>query len=143
MRAATQIYGLEEFVPGQRMELRVSTEGGVLLLALEGRLTGASDASRLVETVERQVSHEQNTVVIDLEHISWVDSTGVGALVSSFETIRRLGGTVRFCGLNDRLLRIMEITKLDQVLEITATRADAMEAIGADLSEEDDADDGE
>jgi anti-anti-sigma factor len=117
-------------VPGQRMEMRASSQGEVLILELQGRLTGASDAGRLVESTERHAAQGHKLFLFDLEGISWVDSTGIGALVSAFESVRRVGGTARFAGLNDRLQRIMEITKLDRVLEISTTRAEALESFG-------------
>lgn len=112
------------------MELRLSTEADVVVVALEGRLTGAADAARLVEAIERLVVQGRQAFLFDLEQVGWVDSTGIGALVSIFETVRRQGGTTRFAGLNDRLLRIMEITKLDRVLDIHSTRSEALEAFG-------------
>ncbi len=116
------------------MDMRLTAEADVIVVALEGRLTGAADAARLVEAIERLLVQGKKSFLFDLSEISWVDSTGVGALVSIFETVRRQGGATRFAGLNDRLLRIMDVTKLDRVLEIYPTRSEALEAFrGAGL----------
>jgi anti-sigma B factor antagonist len=106
--------------------MRTSIEGDAVVLVLEGRLTGSSDASRFVQVVEHHLAEGFRAFVVDLTGVSWVDSTGVGSLVSGFETVRRNGGALRFAGLNDRLRRIMEITKLDRVLDCCATREEAL-----------------
>jgi anti-sigma B factor antagonist len=112
------------------MELRLTSEANVVVVAPAGRLTGAADAARLFEAIERLLGQGRKSYLFDLQEVSWVDSTGIGALVSIFEMVRRHGGATRFAGLNDRLARIMEITKLDRVLEIYPTRNEALEAFG-------------
>jgi anti-sigma B factor antagonist len=105
--------------------MRTTVENEVVILELDGRLTGSSDAARFVQTVEHHLGEGCRAFVVDLTGVSWVDSTGVGSLVSGFEIVRRNGGAMRFAGLNDRLRRIMEITKLDRVLDCYPTREDA------------------
>lgn len=109
-----------------RLAMRTNIEDDAVVLELEGRLTGASDAARLVQTVEHHLVGGCRAFVVDLAGVSWVDSTGIGALVSGFEIARRNGGAMRFAGLNDRLRRIMEITKLDRVLDCYPTRDEAL-----------------
>jgi|SRR5690606_5182678 len=116
------------------MDLRLTTEANVAVVMPVGRLTGAADAARLVESIERLLAQGRKSYLIDLQEVSWVDSTGVGALVSVFEMVRRHGGATRFSGLNDRLTRIMEVTKLDRVLEIYPTRSEALQAFGPEDS---------
>lgn len=116
------------------MDLRLTTEANVVVVAPAGRLTGAADAARLLEAIERLLGQGRKFFLFDLQEVGWVDSTGIGALVSIFEMVRRQGGATRFAGLNDRLARIMEITKLDRVLEIYPTRSEALEAFGPEDS---------
>jgi anti-sigma B factor antagonist len=65
-------------------------------------------------------------VVLNLEHISFIDSTGLGALVIGFTTIRKAGGQLKLVNLNRRNVELLVLTKLTAVFEIFTDEQDAV-----------------
>lgn len=68
------------------------------------------------------------TVVVDFADASYIDSSGLGALVSLSRRLRDAGGDLRLVGLSDELRTLFELTRLDALFPLFATRADAMAA---------------
>ncbi len=68
------------------------------------------------------------TVVVDFTDASYIDSSGLGALVSLSRRLRDAGGDLRLVGLSDELRTLFELTRLDALFPLFATRADAVAA---------------
>ena len=67
-------------------------------------------------------------VIVDFTDASYIDSSGLGALVSLSRRLRDAGGDLRLVGLSDELRTLFELTRLDALFPLFATRADAMAA---------------
>ncbi len=67
-------------------------------------------------------------LVVDFESVSYLDSSGIGTLVEVFRRVNGYGGKLILCGLNDRLLSMFEITKLDKLFTICPSEAEALSA---------------
>ncbi|WP_322742422.1 STAS domain-containing protein [Gloeocapsopsis crepidinum] len=61
-------------------------------------------------------------VLIDLQNVSFIDSSGLGALVSAMKTVRSAGGKLFICSVNDQVKMLFELTKMDRVFEIFANQ---------------------
>ncbi|MFC5947793.1 STAS domain-containing protein [Pseudonocardia lutea] len=86
----------------------------------EGRLTMTSTAALrnlVTETVESGRTH----VVVDLEATEFIDSSGLGALVSGLKTCRQAGGDLRIARPGEQVRTVLELTNLDRVLRPAAT----------------------
>lgn len=57
-------------------------------------------------------------VLIDLQDVSFIDSSGLGGLVSAYKTVRTSGGKLFLCSLNDQVQMLFELTKMQRVFEI-------------------------
>lgn len=97
---------------------------GVVVLALEGRLNMVSTGS-LREAVHEVVDGGSPRVAIDLTRVEFVDSSGLGALVSGLKTARQAGGDLRIAGANDQVRLVLGLTNLERVLTPFATVEDA------------------
>ncbi len=65
-------------------------------------------------------------LVINLEHVSYMDSSGLGTLVVVLRRVHGYGGRVALCGLSERVRSLFEITKLDKLFSIHPTEAEAL-----------------
>jgi anti-sigma B factor antagonist len=65
-------------------------------------------------------------VLVDFANAGYIDSSGLGALVSLSRRLREVGGDLRLIGLNDDLRALFELTRLDALFPLYATRADAL-----------------
>ena len=67
-------------------------------------------------------------LVINLEAVAYVDSSGIGALVEVLRAVKKYDGRLHLCGMNDRVHSVFEITKLDNFFQIHDTEAEALTA---------------
>ena len=100
------------------MDIAVQRIGGpVVVVRPRGRLT-AADAPELKSVLADLVAAGRTKVVVDLEETTFLDSSGLGALVTIAKRVREAGGQIRLAGLNDDLRSLFELTKLDTLFAI-------------------------
>jgi anti-sigma B factor antagonist len=97
-----------------QIDKRVADEK-VGVLALEGRLNLVS-APSLRTAVEETVA-ETPHVVVDLSAVTFMDSSGLGALIAGLKRARQAQGDLRIAGANEQVLTVLRLTNLDKVLK--------------------------
>jgi anti-sigma B factor antagonist len=110
------------------MELGISTDqdGGVCTVTLEGEVD-VYTAPRLKERLVELLDGGCTSVIVDLEKVSFIDSSGLGVLVSALRRAREKGGAVRIVCTRDSVLKIFRITGLDKVFPIFSDVSEARE----------------
>ena len=108
------------------MESLDSGVGDVTVLALKGRLVLEELDGSLRGTIDGLIQRGRVKIVLDLADVTYVDSAGVGFLVSKFVTARRLGGDIKLASVPARVAHVLAITRLDRVFETFASGADAV-----------------
>lgn len=98
------------------LKLSSRTVEGVKVIDCVGRIVFGDEASQLRETVKRELS-ENNRVVLNLGEVSYIDSGGIGTMVSLFTTARNAGGDIKLANLTKRVGDLLQITKLITVFE--------------------------
>jgi anti-sigma B factor antagonist len=68
----------------------------------------------------------QSRLLVDLDDVGYIDSSGIGALIGAMKQARAAGGDVRLCALQDDVRAIFEITRLAQAMSIHPTRQEAL-----------------
>ncbi|HLK48392.1 MAG TPA: STAS domain-containing protein [Bryobacteraceae bacterium] len=99
---------------------------GVTILDLKGRLTVGHEATAFRERISALNQANVSNVVINLEAVDYIDSTGLGALVMSATTLRKNGGNMKLLHLNRRNIELLVMTKLATVFEIFTDEQDAV-----------------
>lgn len=110
------------------MEMTVETRnGGVLIFQPTGRidLMTAPDVRR---RLQQAATPGQTRIVVDLEKVTFVDSSGLGALVGGLKAARLAGGDLRIARANEQMLVILRLTNLDKVLTPYGTVEEALAA---------------
>lgn len=105
----------------------VDADAGGAVLQVVGRLDMVS-SQRLRSTVAEVVAGGRTVVVVDLGGTTFLDSSGLGALVSALKTARQAGGDLRIARLNEQALMVLELTRMTSVLRPHATVEDALAA---------------
>src|SRR5438132_9045343 len=101
------------------------TDSGVTVLAPSGRLDVAG-APALKEAISEAVKNGPPRVVIDMEGVSFVDSTGLGSVISALKQIRGSQGDLRLAAPNQQARVVLELTTLDRVFPYFATVEEAL-----------------
>lgn len=102
------------------------TEGGVTVVAPTGRLD-VSGAPALKEAIgELARNGAPPRIVIDMEGVSFVDSTGLGSVIAALKQIRSRQGELRLAAPNQQVRVVLELTTLDRVFPYFATLEEAL-----------------
>ena len=100
---------------------------GVAVVAVDGQLI-VGNRQDLKQKVLDALEKGGRKFVIDFTRTGYIDSSGLGVLVSLSKKIRELGGELRLAGLNEDLQTLFELTKLDTLFSITRTPEEALAA---------------
>lgn len=108
------------------MELKQAKIGDVLIVSVIGELMGGADAEKFKALIFDAIDKEQLNLVVDLAGASWMNSSGLGMLVSGLTTIRSSGGDLRLANISERIRRSLEITRMDSIFQIYNSVDDAV-----------------
>lgn len=108
------------------MDLNLTNEGHVTVVAVAGNLVIGDAESRFKKTVSRLLDTGRVQLLIDCSKLEVVDSTGLGALVRALTTSQAEGGGAKLLGVGPRLQRLLEMTQLHSVFEIYGDRTEAL-----------------
>ncbi|MEO8225862.1 MAG: STAS domain-containing protein [Gemmatimonadota bacterium] len=100
---------------------------GVLVVRVEGQLV-VSNRQELKDVVQRALAAGDRKLLLDFTGTGYIDSSGLGALVTIAKQVREQGGEMRLAGLNEDLRSLFELTKLDTLFSIADTPAQALTA---------------
>ena len=107
------------------MGFQVSQSGGITLVEVEGQLI-VGNRQELKQQVLERLEAGDRKFVIDFTNTGYIDSSGLGVLVSLSKKIREQGGELRLANLNEDLRTLFELTKLDTLFNIADTREAAL-----------------
>jgi len=110
------------------MSFQVSRSGDVSLIEVEGQLI-VGNRQELKQQVLDQLESGDRKFVIDFANTGYIDSSGLGVLVSLSKKIREQGGELRLSSLNEDLRTLFELTKLDTLFTISDDRAAALQGL--------------
>lgn len=110
------------------MSVKLTTRqvGDVTVIDVAGRITLGEGSSALREALRELVSKGQKKVLLNLGDVSYIDSSGIGELVSGFTTVTNSGGNLKLLNLNKRVKDLLQITKLYTVFEVHEDEAAAI-----------------
>lgn len=108
------------------MGFSVSNQGDVTVVEVEGQLI-VGNRQELKQKVLEDLEGGARKFVIDFAETGYIDSSGLGVLVSLSKKIREKGGELRLSSLNEDLRTLFELTKLDTLFRIADNKAAALE----------------
>lgn len=100
------------------MKMTETFLGDVLVLKLEGELMGGDETKMFQDRIYDAIRETKTHVVVDMSRLKWMNSSGLGTLMAGLTTLRSSDGDLKLACLSERVKRPIEITKLDQVLQI-------------------------
>lgn len=108
------------------MAYSMGSEGDVTVVEVEGELV-VGNRQAFKDAVLESLDRGDRKFLIDFDDAAYVDSSGLGVLVSLSKKIREEGGDLRICGLNEDLRTLFELTKLDTLFDIAEDRGMALD----------------
>ena len=93
----------------------------VMLVDLRGRVVLGEETELLRVRLKRLLEEGHRRIVLNLQEVAYIDSSGLSTLITSFVSARRQGGDVKLLRLTGRVSDVLQITKLSTVFEIYDT----------------------
>jgi len=110
------------------MKLSDRVEGDVVILEPKGKIMGGPDASLLHDKLYEYIEQDRKKVVIDLAKVDWMNSTGLGILISGYTTLRNHDGQLKLVNVTEKIHSLLTITKLVTVFEAYDSLDEAMKS---------------
>ncbi|MGB7846642.1 MAG: STAS domain-containing protein [Candidatus Acidiferrum sp.] len=104
--------------------------GEVTIVDMSGRIVLGEESAALRDLILGLVSKGNRKILLNLAGVNYIDSSGLGALVSAFTSVRKSGGELKLLNLTEKVDNLMEITKLYTVFDITDNEAEAVKSFG-------------
>jgi len=108
------------------VKLTVRQVGDVCVVDAVGRLTLGEGSSTFRDTIRNLVGQGNKKIVLNLGDVTYIDSSGIGELVSAFTTVTNQGGRLKLLNLTKRVQDLLQITKLYTVFEVFDDEAAAV-----------------
>lgn len=99
---------------------------GITIFDLNGRLIVGEPAQLVRESILEALKEEKKNVILNLEEVEYIDSTGLGSMVICYTTLQKAGGALKLLKLNKRNIELLVLTKLSTIFEIFNEEQDAV-----------------
>jgi anti-sigma B factor antagonist len=100
--------------------------GDVTILDLNGKVTIGEGSVALRNAIRRLLGEGKNKILLNLGGVGYIDSSGIGELVSSFTAVNKEGGTLKLLNLTQKIQDLLAITKLLTVFDVFDSEGDAL-----------------
>ena len=108
------------------MEIQRREREGITILDLKGRLAVGEPCTLLRESINEQIAQGNKQLILQLQHVDYIDSTGLGSMVICYTTLQKMGGGLKLLQLNRRNLELMLLTKLSTIFQIFGDEQEAV-----------------
>jgi len=109
------------------MSFTMTKQSNVVVVDVDGQLI-VGNRQELKQKVLDELEKGERKILIDFARTGYIDSSGLGVLVSLSKKIREQGGELRLANLNDDLKTLFELTKLDTLFQIADSRDRGLES---------------
>lgn len=109
------------------MEFTHETKTDTLVIRLAGDLIGESDGTEVLSVVTDSIQNGKVTCVIDISNLRYINSSGIGVLITILTKFRNKGGEVFLMKPSDAVQKLLVITKLNAIFQIVQTEEEALQ----------------
>ncbi len=108
------------------MNIKRQPRGNTMVLQINGDIMGGKDYETFTGEIKKLVDEGNVDIVLDLGQVRFINSTGLGILVSGLTTLKKNAGQMKVCNLNDRIDRIFSVTSLTTIFPTFESLEDAV-----------------
>ena len=108
------------------LEIESRDREGITILDLKGRITMGDEVTSFRQKIKDLSQAPKSKILLNMQHVDYIDSTGLGAIVMGSSAVRASGGTIKLLNLNRRNVELLVATKLATIFEIFNDEQDAV-----------------
>jgi anti-sigma B factor antagonist len=110
------------------MRLKTKELNDVVVIEVKGNMMGGPDSQKFRDLLHKLVDEGKNKVVVDLKNVKFINSVGLGTLISGLTTMRNAGGDLKIANPTEKIESLLMITKLIKVFESYSSVDEAVES---------------
>ncbi|MBN1779845.1 STAS domain-containing protein [bacterium] len=110
------------------MKLEVKEINDVAVMIVRGKLMGGPETISVHEQVKELIDQGTKKVVIDLSHVAWMNSSGLGTMMGCLTSLKNANGDLKLAGVTEKVKSLFMITKLITIFETYNTAEEAAAA---------------
>ena len=114
------------------MKIKKNPQERAMILELSGKVMGGKDYEKFHSEIKDLIADGQKKFLLDFSGVGWINSTGIGILVSAYQSISNIKGQLKICAMNERSLSVFYVSQLHKVFATYDTREEAMAAFTND-----------
>ncbi|MCL4304919.1 STAS domain-containing protein [bacterium] len=99
------------------MKVKTSDQNGIYIVGLSGKIMGGPESAQFHDAMKHALASSHKRVVIDLGEVEWMNSSGIGLLVSAYTTLKNAGAEMKLARTTDKIQSLLVITKLNSVFD--------------------------
>ncbi len=111
------------------MNFKTESNNGFIVVFVKEERLDANNSEELKQELNRLFEAGSKNVIVDLKEVRFIDSSGLGVLVSGFKNASTRQGTLKLSGLQTQVKSMFELTRLHRVFDIYSTIDDALESV--------------
>jgi anti-sigma B factor antagonist len=110
------------------MRLKTKESNDVVVIEVKGNMMGGPDSQKFRDLLHKLVDEGKNKVVVDLKNVKFINSAGLGTLISGLTTMRNAGGDLKIANPTEKIESLLMITRLIKVFESYSSVDEAVES---------------
>lgn len=99
------------------MKLKVVEKYEAIVIEIKGNVLGGPEASEFSETLKKLLGEGKKNIILDLSEVQFMNSSGLGMMISGLTTVRNGGGMMKLANVTDKIHSLLMITKLITIFE--------------------------
>jgi len=108
------------------MKMKRIPAGEAMVLELSGKIMGGPSHDQFKNEIKEILESGHKNIVLDFGSVPWINSTGLGILISGYHSIRAADGRLKICNVKERVLSIFYISQLEKIFEVHESREAAL-----------------
>ena len=112
------------------MKIKRNPMDPLMILEVSGKIMGGPDHDKFKGEITDLVENGYKDIVMDFSGVPWINSTGLGILISGYHSIKNAEGTMKVCNVRERVLSIFYISQLENIFEVFPTTQEAIDSYG-------------
>lgn len=113
------------------MKIKRRESGEVMVLDLSGKIMGGDDFDLFRSTIEELMEKGNVDILLNMSKVKWINSTGLGLLVSAYTSLVKNGGRMKIAEVSDRIDNILHVTQLELIFETFTDEKEALVSFDA------------
>jgi anti-sigma B factor antagonist len=111
------------------MEIKIKIRDDIGVIILQGKLMGLPNTDKLNAEVKGLLKKNINKIVLDLHDVDWINSSGIGAIMRSFISVKNVVGDLRLARISKKVAQVLDLTQLIKIFKPYDTLQEAISSL--------------